>query len=61
MLTYSLIFPDKRKDDSPAEPYMTLKISKAHLFCAAWAVICGILVLYVERHKVNVKAKFVYG
>ena len=51
-------FPEKRKDDLSVEPYVTLKISKGHLFCAAWAVLCAILVLYVERHKVNIQAMF---
>jgi hypothetical protein len=32
---------------------VTLKIPRSYLFCAGWAVLCAVLVLYFERHQVH--------
>jgi hypothetical protein len=50
---------ERKKGDgvkqTSGDSHVTLKIPKSYLFCALWAVVCGVLVLYVERHQVSYK------
>jgi len=57
-LIFSNIKERKKGDgvkQTSGDSHVTLKIPKSYLFCALWAVVCGVLVLYVERHQVSYK------
>ena len=53
-VTSGVLSDRRRRDESPSSDssLITLKIPKSYLFCAVWAVVCGVVVLYFERHQV---------
>ena len=57
------MFPERKNDDiqPSADSHITFRIPKAYLFCAVWAILCGVAVIYFERHQVRPLTNSVRG